>query len=126
MSQLLNRKTALTAALTLMAFAAQAQMQAVAPSNLSAPQKSATTPEASPATARVGVPSVANAEPRYAAGDLARAFSFMDGNKDGKVSRDEAARFRNVAKHFDAADTNRNAALSQEEFSSAMNRPKKR
>lgn len=68
--------------------------------------------------------SVANTAPRYAAGDLARAFNFMDGNKDGKVSRDEASGFRNVAKHFGAADTNRDAALSLEEFSSAMNRPK--
>lgn len=46
----------------------------------------------------------------------------MDANKDGKVSRQEAAGFRNVAKHFDAADTNKDGTLSLIEFGNALNR----
>lgn len=64
--------------------------------------------------------------PRYAASELERAFGFMDGNRDGKVSRQEASGFRGVAKNFDRADTNQDAFLSREEFDAAMNyvRPK--
>ena len=58
---------------------------------------------------------------RYAAADLERAFSFMDGNHDGKVSRDEASGFRGVARNFDQADTNGDGFLSREEFDTAMN-----
>ncbi|OOG44188.1 EF-hand domain-containing protein [Polaromonas sp. A23] len=79
------------------------------------------TPEA-PAAPQVQV--AATTAPRYAAADIERAFSFMDANKDGRVSREEAAGFRNVAKHFSAADTDQDHALSLEEFESAMNRPK--
>ena len=59
--------------------------------------------------------------PRYAASDLERAFGFMDGNRDGKVSRQEASGFRGVAKNFDRADTNQDSFLSREEFDTAMN-----
>lgn len=59
--------------------------------------------------------------PRYAANDLERAFTFMDRNHDGKVSREEAVEFRGVARHFDQADTNRDGFLSIEEFGTAMN-----
>jgi len=59
--------------------------------------------------------------PRYAASDLKRAFNFMDGNHDGKVSREEAAGFRGVARHFDQADTNQDRFLSRKEFDTAMN-----
>lgn len=69
---------------------------------------------------------VAAAKPKYSSSDIGRAFGFMDGNKDGKVSREEAAGFRNVAKYFDAADTNKNQALSREEFERALNSDKKR
>lgn len=62
--------------------------------------------------------------PRYAAGDLSRAFGFMDGNADGKVSRQEAAGFRGVAKNFDRADTDHDGFLSREEFDTAMNHVK--
>ena len=58
---------------------------------------------------------------RYAASDLERAFGFMDGNHDGKVSRQEASSFRGVAKNFDRADTNQDGFLSREEFDTAMN-----
>lgn len=50
----------------------------------------------------------------------------MDSNKDGKVSREEAAGFRNVAKHFDAADSTQDQTLSREEFESALTRRKSR
>lgn len=79
------------------------------------------TPEA-PAAPQVQV--AATTASRYAAADIERAFSFMDANKDGRVSREEATGFRNVVKHFSAADTNQDHALSLEEFASAMNRPK--
>lgn len=45
----------------------------------------------------------------------------MDGNHDGKLSREEASGFRGVAKHFDQADTNKDNFLSPEEFDKAMN-----
>lgn len=61
------------------------------------------------------------APPRYAAADLKRAFNFMDDNHDGKISREEASRFRGVAKNFDRADTNHDGFLSREEFGKAMN-----
>jgi hypothetical protein len=61
---------------------------------------------------------------RYAASDLERAFGFMDGNRDGKVSRQEASSFRGVAKNFDRADTNQDGFLSREEFDTAMNHVK--
>jgi negative regulator of sigma E activity len=81
-------------------------------------------PEA-PAPPQVqATPATGTTAPRYAAADIERAFSFMDASKDGKVSREEAAGFRNVAKHFNAADTNQDQALSLEEFASAVNRPK--
>lgn len=45
----------------------------------------------------------------------------MDGNHDGQLSRAEAASFKNVAKHFDAADSNRDGMLSRSEFDNAVN-----
>ena len=61
--------------------------------------------------------------PKYNPKDIERAFMFMDTNRDGKISRQEASGFRNVAKHFDAADTNKDNYLSLEEFGNALNRP---
>lgn len=69
-------------------------------------------------------PVAAAAETRYAAKDIARAFSFIDANRDAKISRDEAAGFRKVAKYFDRADINKDQALSPEEFSQALNHKK--
>jgi biopolymer transport protein ExbB/TolQ len=73
----------------------------------------------------------ANAQPadappadKYSAKDLERAFNFMDANQDGKISREEAASFRNVAKYFDQADTDKDQMLSREEFENAMNQSK--
>ena len=45
----------------------------------------------------------------------------MDANHDGKISREEAAGFRGVARHFDQADTNHDGFLSRDEFDAAMN-----
>ena len=45
----------------------------------------------------------------------------MDANPDGKLSREEAAGFRGVARHFDQADTNHDGFLSRKEFDAAMN-----
>ena len=59
--------------------------------------------------------------PHYAANDLERAFGFMDGDHDGKISRQEASGFRGVAKNFDRADTSQDGFLSREEFDTAMN-----
>ena len=47
----------------------------------------------------------------------------MDDNRDGHLSRQEAAGFKNVAKYFDAADTNQDGMLSLLEFGGALNRP---
>jgi len=48
----------------------------------------------------------------------------MDGNGDGRVSRQEASGFRGVAKNFDRADTDKDDFLSPEEFDKAMNHVK--
>jgi hypothetical protein len=93
----------LTAAGALLAMRAQAQ-----------------TPEPDAVAPAQATPSPA-AAPKYAAKDMAMAFSYMDANKDGKVSREEAAGFRGVARHFDEADTNRDGFLSSQEFESALN-----
>lgn len=96
-------------------FATRAQAQTTA-----APAAAASQPQAEASTTAAA----ASPDAKYGAKDLERAFSFMDANKDGKVSRDEAASFRNVAKHFDEADTDKDQALSPEEFENAMNRSK--
>lgn len=88
----------------------------------------ATDPAAAASAPAAGAsqPSAAAASPtpKYAARDLERAFSFMDKDNNGKVSRDEASNFRGVSKHFDEADTNKDNMLSREEFERAMNGPK--
>jgi hypothetical protein len=96
----------LSAAAVFLATSAQAQAVATAPSAPAPPM------QASPA---------APAAPRYAAQDIDRVFGFIDANRDGKISRAEAAGFRNIAKHFDAADTNHDDLLSREEFENALN-----
>ena len=74
-----------------------------------------------PAAATADAAAAETSAPRYSASDLERAFGFMDGNGDGKVSREEASGFRGVAKNFDRADTNQDGFLSREEFDAAMN-----
>ena len=67
----------------------------------------------------------ASTAPGYSTGEIDRAFSFIDSNRDGKISREEASGFRGVARHFDEADTNKDNALSREEFGTALNASKK-
>lgn len=98
---------ALAAAAVLVATTADAQTTGSAP----AAAQAATAPDA------------AKPPPRYSPTDIERAFNFMDTNKDSKISREEAAGFRNVAKHFDAADSDKNGTLSLAEFGHALNRP---
>ena len=62
--------------------------------------------------------------PRYTASDLRQAFNFMDANRDNKISREEAAGFRGVARHFDQADADKDGFLSRGEFDAAMNHVK--
>lgn len=60
--------------------------------------------------------------PKYSASDIKTIFNYLDRNKDGKISREEAAGFKGVARNFDRADTNHDGALSFDEFAFAMNR----
>ena len=95
---------------------------------LSAHAQGVETPASAFSSAASGAASAPAAElpapPRYAASDLERAFGFMDGDHDGKVSRQEASGFRGVARNFDRADTNQDGFLSREEFDTAMNHVK--
>ena len=106
--------------LTLSAGGALFAMRAQAQPAADAPAAAASQTQAEPSAKAASESPAA----KYSAKDLERAFNFMDANKDGKVSRDEAASFRNVAKHFDEADTDKDQMLSPEEFESAMNRSK--
>ena len=114
---------AVAAALLLAAISACAQ-PSVPATPAAAPH--ASTPEAAPAAtspAPATAPPAAQG-PAYTASNIALAFSYIDANKDGKISREEAAGFRGVAKYFDEADVNKDGFLSREEFENAMNRSK--
>ena len=87
---------------------------------LSARAQTPDTPAAAAASRAATVQAPASA-PRYAAGDLQQAFNFMDANRDGQISREEAAGFRGVARHFDQADADKDGFLSRSEFDAAMN-----
>lgn len=82
------------------------------------PPAVSTTPPASAA-----VPA-APAAPRYSAAQVTQMFDYMDRDKDGFLSREEASGFRGVARHFDEADVNKDGRLSREEFEKAMNQVK--
>ena len=78
-----------------------------------------------PPTPQAPAPVAAEAPaPRYTASKLEFAFNYMDGDRDGKISRAEAAGFRGVAKHFDEADADHDNFLSRGEFDAAMNHAK--
>ena len=111
---------ALATAAALLAPVAHAQPATAAPTPPPAVQAD------SASSASVVSTASAATDPRYTSGDIARAFSFMDTNKDGKISREEASGFRGVARHFDEADTNKDSALSHQEFESALKQAKSR
>jgi len=91
-----------------------AQTAQIAPTAQTAPA-AAQTPAAAPA-----------AEPKYTVAQIAQAFGLIDANKDGKLSREEAAGFRGVARHFDEADVNKDGVLSRKEFENALTGEKSR
>lgn len=94
---------ALGTALVLFAAGAQAQTAVTAPASAATP-----------------------AEPKYTVAQIAQAFGFIDGNQDGRLSREEAAGFRGVARHFDKADRNKDGVLSRKEFENAIGGAKNR
>jgi Ca2+-binding EF-hand superfamily protein len=49
-----------------------------------------------------------------------RAFQKLDTNRDGYISRDEAARLRNFGKASDEADDNHDGKLERDEFVNAQ------
>ncbi len=79
-----------------------------------------------PAPAQGAAAAATPAEPKYTVAQIAQAFSFIDGNKDSKISREEAAGFRGVARHFDEADANKDGVLSRQEFENALSSEKNR
>ena len=116
----------LTAAAGLFAMSAHAQTLDSAAALKSAPVvQQSSNPETPTTLATPAAPSEpsAPATRKYAAQDVERAFNFIDSNRDGKISRAEAAGFKNIAKHFDAADVNKDNFLSKEEFDNALNAP---
>lgn len=112
------------AAAAMALLASEMQAQQATPTTAVTP--AAAQAQAAPPTTAVVSTAAAAAEPKYAAKDMARAFGFMDANKDGQISREEASGFRGVARHFDEADLNKDSALSSEEFESALNGKKGR
>lgn len=111
----------LTAAALVLAAAALAEQARAQTEPSSPPGTSVATVSASPSTP--STPATPRTKRKYTPEEIDRAFSFIDGNRDGKISREEAAGFRGVAKYFDRADTSKDNALSAEEFRSAMNHP---
>lgn len=53
----------------------------------------------------------------------AAAFARADSNGDGKLSREEAARFPGIAERFEALDSDRDGFLSLPEFAAAFEAP---
>jgi Ca2+-binding EF-hand superfamily protein len=52
----------------------------------------------------------------FAQAHKGEAMKKMDGNGDGKISREEAAKHPRLAKHFDQIDTNKDGVLSTDEL----------
>ena len=123
-SQLWASMLTLTAAAGLFAMSAQAQTLDSAAASRSAPAliQNPVTPTIVTTPALLSA-SATPATRKYAAQDVERVFKFLDSNRDGKISRAEAAGFKNIAKHFDAADVNKDNFLSKEEFDNALNAP---
>ena len=122
--RLLASMLAQTAVVALFTVSAHAQSLDSAAASRSAPAL-IQNPETPTLVATPALPS-ASATPatrKYAARDVERVFNFLDSNRDGKISRTEAADFKNIAKHFDAADVNKDNFLSKQEFDNALNAP---
>ncbi|NJR72208.1 MAG: hypothetical protein HC782_03925 [Gammaproteobacteria bacterium] len=49
-------------------------------------------------------------------GEMKAKLEKIDVNSDGKVSRDEAAKYKGVAKHFDNVDANNDGYLTKDEM----------
>ena len=99
----------------------------VAAALASLPAAQAQTAASVSAPARPALPassSKAASAPRYSASDAKLAFGLLDADGDGKISREEAARAKNVAKYFDRADVNQDKGLSLQEFTAALNKAK--
>ncbi len=60
--------------------------------------------------------------PAFTESNFGMAFNYIDTNKDGQLSREEGARFRGIARNFDAADVNHDGVISRQEFDNAMRR----
>ena len=74
-------------------------------------------PEPSPEAAR---------KIEFTAANIALAFSLLDRDRDGRISREEAAGIRGVERNFERADTNQDNSLSRAEFEQAMKQSKPR
>lgn len=61
------------------------------------------------------------AQNRYGPQEIEHAFSLIDTDSNGRLSRSEAVAFRKVANYFDVADSNRDGTLSPQEFATALN-----
>lgn len=80
-----------------------------------------TPPPTATAVSAASTTATANPAPKYAAQDVDRVFKYLDTNRDGKISREEAAAFKNIASHFDGADVNKDSFLTHNEFDNAVN-----
>ena len=72
------------------------------------------------------LPVVPLAQNQYGQQEIDHAFSLIDTDSNGRLSRSEAIAFRKVANYFDRADSNRDETLSPQEFAAALNGGKSR
>lgn len=111
----------LTLTLTLTG-AISAGAQSPAPADVPAPATVAAGSVSSAASAAQAPAPAAGALPAFNESNFGMAFNYIDADKNGQISREEASRFRGVARNFDAADVNRDGVLSRQEFDNAMQR----
>lgn len=52
--------------------------------------------------------------------DSAASFDVLDANKDGSISKDEAAGMKGLSESFEKLDANKDSKLDQKEFDKAM------